>query len=426
MRSDDQPESKEKLSELLYDWHPAARLNNAAPAGMALHDETLRDGLQSPSVPPPSIEAKLRLLDRMRELSIASVDIGYPAVSNGIRDDCIRLARHSVNTKWKVDLWCAGRATATDIAAIAHTAQSSGTSVGAALFLFGSRLRQRIARKDMNELVSIAQSAVTSATAENLPVMFVIEDASRTWPEDLATLFTAAVEAGARRLCIADTVGTATPEAAAALLSHVRALPAVSSAGIPIDWHGHRDRGLALTASLAALIAGADRVHATAMGIGERCGNAELELIAVNLEILGRASLDSLCLRAYVEQASDMLGMEIPINYPVFGRDAFRTTAGVHAHAVARAREMGGREWADAAYSAIDAGRFGYDQTIELSAHSGHAAVTEWLAARGFRRDDEALVSSVLEMLKSSPRAPSQIEIDRHVRNFATETSEQH
>jgi 2-isopropylmalate synthase len=159
--------------------------------------------------------------------------------------------------------------------------------------------------------------------------------------------------------------------------------------GVGIDWHGHRDRDLALANTLAAMEAGATRLHGAAIGIGERVGNTPMDALLVNLVLMGRREADLSKLVEYCTLVSDVCGVPIPPNYPVVGRDAFRTATGVHAAAVIKAFKKNDAALADAVYSAVPASLVGRDQLIEIGPMSGRSNVIYWLEKRGITATDE-------------------------------------
>jgi 2-isopropylmalate synthase len=147
--------------------------------------------------------------------------------------------------------------------------------------------------------------------------MYVTEDTTRAQPETLRKLYTTAIEAGARRICVADTVGHATPNGVRSLIRFLRQVVHATGEAVKIDWHGHRDRGLAIANALAAIEAGADRVHGTAVGVGERVGNVPMDLLLINLQHIGLIDRDLSLLPEYVQTASRAVGVPIPANWPV-------------------------------------------------------------------------------------------------------------
>jgi 2-isopropylmalate synthase len=180
---------------------------------------------------------------------------------------------------------------------------------------------------------------------------------------------------------------------------------------IKIDWHGHRDRGLGLANTIAAIEAGVDRIHATALGIGERIGNTEMDLLLVNLKLMGVLDHDLSTLPRYVEAVSRATGVPIPAHYPVFGEDAFRTGTGVHAAAIIKARQKGDEWLADRVYSAVPASLFGRHQTIEISHVSGMSNVKYWLGENAYDPNDEALCQQVFDLAKRTNRTLTDQEI---------------
>jgi 2-isopropylmalate synthase len=258
------------------------------------------------------------------------------------------------------------------------------------------------------------------AVAEGLPVMYVTEDTTRASPEVLKALYGAAIRSGARRICLADTVGHATPHGVRQLIRFIRReVVEPSGAEVAVDWHGHRDRGLAIPNCLAAIEEGIDRVHGTALGVGERCGNAEMDLLLVNLKLLGLHDWDLSRLREYVELTARICRLEVPYNWPVFGPDAFRTGTGVHAAAIIKAEAKGDAWLADRIYSGVPAGMFGMRQIIEISPMSGLSNVRYWLRSHGMDPDDDALC----EYLFAAAKRADHTFTEEEVRALCTEFS---
>jgi 2-isopropylmalate synthase len=242
--------------------------------------------------------------------------------------------------------------------------------------------------------------------------MYVTEDTTRSDPETLRRLFVAAIDAGASRICIADTVGHATPAGARAVVRFAAGVVAASGADVGIDWHGHRDRDMGTINSLAALEAGASRVHGTILGIGERVGNTPMDLLLVNLVLMGWVQRDLVHLNDLVQAVSDATGEPIPDNYPVFGRDAFRTATGVHAAAVVKAFHKGDEDLADTVYSGVPARLVGRSQQIEIGPMSGRSNVVFWLERHGITAEDE-LVERIFRRAKASSTVLTEQEV-RH------------
>jgi 2-isopropylmalate synthase len=391
--------------ELIYDWNTRSPSFKWELSRVELNDETLRDGLQSPSVTDPSIEDKKALLHLMADLGIAAANIGLPGAGPRTRADTLALAKEIVSAKLPISANCAARTLATDIEPIARIAQESGLAIEAATFIGSSPIRQYAEDWTLEKMVKVSEDAVKFAISEGLSLMFVTEDTTRANPETLRALYGAAIACGARRVCLADTVGHATPDGVRALVRFVREeIIAPTGIAVKIDWHGHRDRGNGLANCFAAIEAGVDRVHGTALGIGERVGNAEMDLLLVNLRLLGAHHHDLSKLPEYTALASRALGIAIPPTYPVVGEDAFRTATGVHAAAIAKAHKKGDAWLADRIYSGVPAGDFGLSQRIDVGHVSGISNVRSWLDAHGYDGSDDALCRHILDAAKRATR----------------------
>jgi 2-isopropylmalate synthase len=407
---------------LIHDW------NGERASGLArrieLNDETLRDGLQSPSVTDPPPEAKLRLLHLMADLGIAAVTIGFPAAGPRMLEQTRLLAGTLARERLPLAANAAARAREADVAPIASVAQEAGLPIEAAIFIGASAIRRESQGWTLAEMLDLSERAVRFAFRENLPVMFVLEDASRTDPDTLRTLYGQAIRWGVRRLCLADTTGHATPPGVERLVRFVRdEVIAPLGETVALDWHGHRDRGLAVANCLAAIAAGADRVHGTALGCGERAGNAEMELLLANVHLAGLPHGDLTRLPEYCRLASQALRLRIPANHPVVGYDAFRTASGIHAAAILQAHARGDPELAELTYSSLPASLFGLEQQLALSPMSGHAIVRHWLAHHGHDPADEALVELLLAAAKQADRVLGDEDAERVVRRFSAPSS---
>jgi 2-isopropylmalate synthase len=392
-------------TELIYDWNNAGSGFDWSTARVDLNDETLRDGLQCPSVRDPALEEKVRLLHLMADLGIVAADIGLPGAGPRVREQVRVLAREIVQAKLPIAPNCAARTVLADVQPIAEISQEAGIPIEAATFIGSSPIRQYAEDWTLDKMLAVSEAAVSFAVREGLPVMFVTEDTTRARPETLRALYGNAIRWGARRLCLADTVGHATPEGVRALVRFVREqIIAPSGESVQLDWHGHRDRGMGVINCLAAIEAGADRVHATALGVGERVGNAEMDLLIVNLHLLGAYRGDLRKLPEYCRLASAAVGRPIAVDYPVMGADAFRTGTGVHAAAIVKARAKGHDWLADRVYSSVPAGELGMQQKIEISPVSGLSNVRFWLAQHGYDPADERAARALFEAAKKTDR----------------------
>jgi 2-isopropylmalate synthase len=408
---------------LIYDWANPEGQPMGKPPTVMLDDETLRDGLQSPSVTDPSVEVKIKILRLMDSLGIETANIGLPGAGPRQREAVERLCREIDEGGLRIRANCAARTMIVDIEPIADVVQKTGVPIEACVFIGSSPIRQYAEEWDLEHILGHTREAVRFAVREGLEVMYVTEDTVRARPEDLRALLSAGVEAGARRLCLCDTVGAAVPQGVANLVSWVRQLLDDLGVGdeVGIDWHGHRDRGLDVANTLAAAEAGATRVHGTALGVGERVGNTPMEQLLVNLKLLGWRADDLTYLPEYVDTVSQAVDVPIPFNTPIVGRDAFRTATGVHAAAVVKAQRKG-RAWlADRVYSGVPASWVGRGQEIEIGHMSGSSNAVFYLNSRGLSSEPE-VVEAVLAEAKKSERLLTEQEILDVVRSVADDT----
>ncbi len=401
---------------MIHDWNTPADRSSAPVWRVELNDETLRDGLQSPSVRQPTLAERMRLLELMDRLGVDAASIGMPATGAVAKRIALELARFAGEAAPRLRLHCAARTVVADIRPIADISQAVGRPVEVMAFIGSSPLRMRAEGWSPSRVERAVRQAVHFAVAEGLPVCLVTEDSTRARPQWLRRLCHAALEEGATRICLCDTVGHAIPYGAAALVRHVRreVLDAAGFAHVPIDWHGHDDRGLALANALAAIEAGASRVHGTALGIGERCGNVAMDQLLVNLRLLGDGR-DLAALGEYCATAAAACGRAIPPDYPVVGRDAFRTATGVHAAAVAKAELAGDTRLADLVYSGVPASDFGRGQQIGVGPASGRWNVLSWLRRHGLPADPP-----VVERVLAAARASTHVLTDRELAGLVT------
>jgi len=404
-------------TDLIYDWNVQAKSLSGPPQPIELNDETLRDGLQSPSVISPPIEKKLEILHLMNDLGIHSADIGLPGAGPHVQEQVLRLAREIAEEKLSIAPNCAARTLKADIDPVIDISQKSGIAIECATFIGSSPIRQYVEDWDLDRLLRHTREAVGYVVKNGLPNMYVTEDTTRARPETLRQLYTAAIEHGARRICLCDTVGHATPDGVRNLVGFIKGVVAETGERVKIDWHGHRDRGLDIPNTLAAIDAGVDRVHGCALGIGERCGNTSMDLLLVNLKLMGWIDHDLTRLPDYCRTVSEAVGVPIPPGYPVVGSDAFRTGTGVHAAAVIKAFRKKDVWLADRVYSGVPAGEFGLKQRIEIGPMCGLSNVHFWLTSRGLPLKEE-LVQAIFRTAKESTRVLDDAEVEALVHSY--------
>jgi 2-isopropylmalate synthase len=400
----------DNLEHLIYDWNTAGEQPAKPARKVEFDDETLRDGLQSPSVTDPSIEDKLRILHYMHAIGVDNADIGLPGAGPHVQRTVERIAREIVEQKLSVYPSAAGRTHENDIKPIIEISQRVGIAIEADLFIGSSPIRQFAEEWDLDWIIAQSAKAVRFATGNGIPVMYVTEDTTRATPEAIEKLYTAAIDAGAVRICIADTVGHATPWGTRNVVRFVRQLVDRLNPNVKVDWHGHQDRAMGIINCIAALEAGADRVHGCAAGIGERVGNTPIDLLMVNLKLMGWIDNDLTALPDYVNFVSQVTRVPLDDRYPVFGRDAFRTGTGVHAAAIIKAKKKGSEWLADRVYSGVPAGMFGLEQIIEVGPMCGLSNVIYWLAAHGYPQEEE-LAKDIFQLAKSTNRVLTDDEI---------------
>src|ERR1700681_328631 len=398
-------------NEWIHDWNQASTPLIPPGTRVLLNDETLRDGLQNPSVHDPTIGEKIELLHLMESLGIDSLNIGLPGAGARALEHCEALAREIAINRMKIRPNCAARTLENDILPIVEISQRVGIAIEAATFLGSSPIRRLVEDWTVDHLERTTEKAVRFAVEHGLPSMYVTEDTIRTDADTVKRLYSCAIRNGARAIVLCDTVGHATPNGAYNLMKFaVDEVVKPSGEKIRVDWHGHNDRGLAVANSLAAIAGGANQVHAAANSLGERVGNTAMELMLVNLRMMGLIGQDLSRLKEYCERVASATHTSIPVNYSVVGRDALRTATGVHAAAIIKALRKNDPELVNTVYSGVPAHLFGMEQVIEIGPMSGKSNVLYWLEKRGMG-GDEALVNCIYDAAKKSSRVLTDAEI---------------
>jgi len=391
-------------SALIYDWNIQGEINFSSPSEIEFDDETLRDGLQSPSIVDPPNEQKVEILHLMNAIGIHSADLGFPGTGARAIESVTRLAREIVDQKLKIHGSCAARTLESDIIPIHKISEKVGRPLMVDMFIGSSKIRKYVEDWSLEKILDLTAENVRFAVQQELPVMYVTEDTTRAHPEAIRRLYTVAIENGASRICICDTVGHATPLGVWNLIRYVKKVVQDTGTSVKIDFHGHNDRGLSIMNTITALLAGAHRAHGCGLGVGERCGNTPMDLLLINLKLLGWIQSDLIKLSQYSETISKALCFSIPVNYPAFGSDAFRTTTGIHAAAIIKALKKEAGPWlADAVYSGVPAHMIGKKQQIEIGPMSGQANVICWLKEREIP-PTQPIVQRIMEQAKKADR----------------------
>jgi len=392
----------EDTDGLIYDWNTADKAAPSQPPQITFDDETLRDGLQSPSVHDPPVDAKKEILDRMASIGIDTANLGLPGAGESHCNDIMELALHIRDAGLPIRPNVACRTVISDIEPVADMIQRSGLPILACCFIGSSPIRQFTESWTLDILLGHVEKSLTWARDHQIPVMFVTEDTTRAHPDDLRALYGLAIDLGAERLCVCDTCGHATPDGTRQVVSFVKSIVEAKGREVGIDWHGHRDRNLDIINCMAAVEAGATEIHGAALGVGERAGNAPMDLILANFNLLGWIDRDLTALGDYVLTCSKHLKVPVPHNYPIFGHDAFLTGTGVHAAAVIKALKKGDAWLADRVYSGVPAADFGQRQRVSVGYMSGKSNVLFWLEANNYDATDDALVERVFAAAKNS------------------------
>lgn len=402
----------EQDDPLIYDWNKVD-FDIRRSKKIMLDDESLRDGLQSPSTRDPPLEYKLKLVRLMEKLGIDGADIGFPGSTKKMYNDVTAICELIRDEGLKLFPNCAARTVEADIKPVIEISHKVGIPVEVAAFLGSSPIRMKVEGWTKEKLVKLTKDATRLCLDNDVPIMFVTEDTTRADPEMLKSLYLTAADEGAQAICLSDTVGHATPHGTFKLVSFIKnKLKEAGHEKVRVDWHGHRDRGLSIPNALAAIEAGADRIHGTGLGIGERCGNTPMDILLVNLKLMGYPGFedrDLSSLAEYTELVSEMVQIDIPPNYPVMGKDAFRTATGVHAAAIIKAQEKNAY-WGDVVYSSVPAGHFGKEQVIDVGPLSGVSNAKFVLKKLGIDPNEENCMK-VLQYAKENQTVLSKEEV---------------
>jgi 2-isopropylmalate synthase len=411
-------------ADIIYDWNTIHRRGPLLKHKVSFFDETFRDGIQCPSVVDPKVDDKLKLLHLMNGIGIQHVDVGLPGAGRRAVEDVTELVREIRDAKLKIRPACAARTHLNDIRPIVEISQKLGVAIEVMAFIGSSPIRLYAENWDLPGMLKRSAEAIDFAVTNGLPITYVTEDTTRSRPEVLEVLFRNAIEHGAHRLCLCDTVGHATPDGIRNLIHFTKEFIRSMGVEVGIDWHGHNDRGLGVTNTIYALEYGADRAHGTLLGVGERVGNASLDQVLVNLKLLGELpdeEYDLSRLLLLCRLVAKACHVSIPYNYPLAGADAFRTATGVHAAAIIKAESKGHGFLADRIYSGVPAGLFGREQEIEIGHMSGESNVVYWLRKRHLE-PEPALVQEIFKVAKSGDHLLTEDEVMQVVKEYRART----
>lgn len=388
----------------LYNWGNYSNLSFPT-----ILDTTLRDGIQSLLVRYPRLEEKLHLIDMLLDLGIEAFDIGFPISSLQHKLHTVKIAEHIANRNAKIRLVCLARSVIGDVEAIIDVSQTAGVEIEASIFIGSSPIRRLIEQWNLGEMVKRSTQAIDFAIQNGLKVSYACEDATRSEPETLKTLYLAALEHGATRFIIPDTVGICNMASTTRIINYFRQ-EIIREQVIDLDWHGHNDRGLAVANALAAVEAGADCIHTTILGIGERCGNVPLEPLLANLAHLHDSQYQLELLPQLTEYAATIFGECISVRHSLVGANAFSTAAGIHAAAILKAMQLGHPGLIANVYAGIDPRLLNRETEVQVGPLSGSANV-KWKAKQLNIPFSQDLAEQVLKMVHQTDRILSDDEI---------------
>jgi isopropylmalate/homocitrate/citramalate synthase len=282
---------------------------------VGLYDTTLRDGEQAVGVALDP-EQKLEIARLLDWLGIERIEAGFPRVS---ADDA-RAIRLIADAGLNAEIWGFSRAVHADVEALVELGLRHSVIEAPV-----SDLKLKAYGVDREEMLERIRKAVTFAAEREITVAYFGVDGTRADLEFLERVYTTAVEAGAREAVVVDTLGIATPEAAAYLVERVSGW-----VDVPIHWHGHNDFGLATAAAVAAVQGGATWIHGTINGMGERAGNASLAEVALALDALYgiRTNLRLERARDVSARVRELSGYELEPWKPLVGETLFRRESG--------------------------------------------------------------------------------------------------
>ncbi|MDE7432358.1 MAG: LeuA family protein [Lachnospiraceae bacterium] len=387
----------EEKNKYIYEWNDDCFFDRR----IKVHDETLREGIQNLGTD-ITLKEKKAYIDSISRLPVASICLGYPASSKKIYDEIDLLIPYIQAKKSNISISCAARTTIGDIEPIARLSQKYGCNIKVNAFIGTSQIRQYIEQWDIRHICSLVREAVNYANLNGIETCIITEDSTRTSPEILKTVYLTAIESGCKNICFCDTVGYADCTGIKKLFKFVHKEIIKNNDQILIEWHGHNDRGMALENALIAALIGANMIHTTSFGIGERCGNTPLELFLLNLAVMGDIRMsDSLkMITDHCRKISELFNWQIPNNYPVWGENSFSTVSGIHAAAIYKALDMEGN-LGEKVYSFIEPSILGRHQEIKINYMSGKSNILYWMKKNMIKPDDK-LVEDILKKAKTS------------------------
>ena len=324
------------------------------PDKINIFDTTLRDGEQSPGVA-LTVDEKIRIAQKLDELGVDTIEVGFPAVSEGEMESAKSIGDLGLNAK----ISSLARVIEKDIDAVIDCDLDY-----VHLFIGTSPLhRDYKLKKSKGEIINQAVKAVEYAKDHGLTVEFSAEDATRTEMNYLIEFYKSIENAGANIINVPDTVGILTPATTRPLIRTLR-----KKLNIPISVHFHNDFGLAVANSIIGVEEGASQVHCTINGIGERAGNTCLEELVVGLKIAYGANIgvDTTKLFNTSNFIGSITNIKLPPQKPIVGENVFTHESGIHVDGILKNV---------ATYEPIPPEIVGHHRRIALGKHTGRASI---------------------------------------------------
>lgn len=384
-----------------------------------IDDETLRDGLQSSGIRHPTPEEGLVLFDLMYQLGTQRADIGFAAAGEAHMKRIKAIAEHNSILDPKMEISCAARMTPQDIEPIVQISQEIGAHFWADAFIGITPERIDSEGWNQKQMIEWVENTVGFSLENDVDVMLVTEstiDGIEKNAEFLEQIYLTGLNKGAKRVCISDTTGARLPhEVEEAVLWMRQLLNRSGFEKVAIDFHGHNDLRSAVPNSIAALRAGAQRVHATILHAGERRGNTDRTALQLQLRRTGmdQGAYNLRVIPEYVRQASRILGIEVRESYPGIGDESRAVISGVHASAVLKAKKIQ-EDNAGGVYLPVNYQELlGVEPShvVRIGPMAGRASVHLWAIFQGLDEISDAQATKVIAWAKKEKRALTDDEI---------------
>lgn len=354
------------------------------PKDVVIYDSTLRDGEQMPGVAfNPAV--KLEIARALDEVRVPQIEAGFPAVAPSEAAAVKQITGEGL----EADILCLSRLKRDDVDAAAD----AGVDM-VLLFVPASAIQLRVKlKKTVDEILPEVTRVTEYAASRGLRVGFSTEDSTRSDLMDLVRIYRAAIDAGAERVGLTDTVGCTTPNGLAQLVQKIRR----ALNDFPLSVHLHNDFGLANANAVAGVLAGARFVTTTVNGIGERAGNVPLQPFVMACELLYgiRTGVETEGLKHLSELVADRSGVAVHPNFPVVGSNVFSHESGIHVKAVMED---------PATYEPYPPELVGQRRTLALGKHTGQAHVKAVLQGQGVKLPEPQVEAVTLKLKELGER----------------------